>query len=491
MSSSIATPESLWRAAANDSMMGSGDFPEPILMLIEVLNGPKGRPTYHEFCYKMRSDGQTEIRITDDGAGMSRRDSGRFLTWSSPTSVDAHSKYGHGTKKFLAKHGSYTMPWTVDTRDERASDITRYIGPWNAERTECDVALAEEVADFPRTGFRISLTCDTNKLFNHGESASAEILFNRIKELICTRKSQSVLDTIDYRIRIESPDGSVIEENSHAAGWLSFKATLEGLASRPHYAGVDMILQRDFGLVDGKSNLRITTFCVGLENVEGFSAYGSRVGEKLTRIHFFNNDTMIVAVDPRSITGSGRYTNSHFVTFVECTPIDPTNPAHLDAMPTPATTKVSFRDDCPVFQKVLSIYKGLHPKIIKIMRPHSLTSLKSRLESAKAPVAAPAGGAAAAVAPLPASPEREWEPPAEEELKTDVLCRLSKDELNKVCEHYGMPPQSKMANSINLLKAIPMTGEQVLAPLGEVDLDDDKYRLLKSQLYLTITNWLQ
>jgi hypothetical protein len=485
-SSSIATPESLWRAAAHDSMEGSGDFPEAILMLIEVLNGPKGTPTYQEFRYKMRPDGKTEVRVTDDGAGMLVRESGRFLTWSSSTSVDAHSKYGHGTKKFLAKHGPYEMPWTVDTRAGRASDITRYIGPWNAERTECDVAPAEEVTDFPRTGFRIRLICDTSKLFNHGEPPSATTLFTRIKELICTRKSQAVLDAIDYRIRIEDAGGSIVEENSHTAEWRSFKATLEDLASRPRYAGVERIVQHDAGLVDGHSMLRLTTFCVGLKVVKGFPVYGSREGDKLTRIHVFNNDTMIEAVNPRSITGGARYVNPHFVTFVECLPVDPANSAHVNAMPTPATTKVSYRRECPVFQTVLSTYERVHPLIISCMKPHTVASLKARLEagSASAPAAA---AAAAAAAPLPASPVPEWAPPAEDELTPDLLRRLTKDEAAKTCEHYGLPKYEKKADNILLLSAIPMTGDAVLAALSEIDLDDEENRLLKCLLHMAIS----
>jgi hypothetical protein len=486
-STSVATPESLWRAAAHDSMEGSGDFPEAILMLIEVLNGPKGRPSYQEFSYKMCASGQTNVQITDDGAGMPLRDSGRFLTWSSSSSVDAHSKYGHGTKKFLAKHGPYRMPWSVETRSGRASDITRYNGPWNAADTEREEVPADERVDFPRTGFRISFTCDTGKLFNHGETPSAALLFARIKELICTRKSQAALDAIDYRVRIEGTDGGVVEETSRAAGWRSFKATLEDLAARTPYAGVERILQHDAGLVDRHSVLRLTTFCVGLKVVKGFPIYGSREGDKLTRIHVFNNDTMIEAINPRTITGGSRYVNPHFVTFVECLPIDPTNHEHMNAMPTPATTKVSYRRECPIFQTVLSTYALAHPTIITCMKPHTVASLKSRLEAASAP-APPAGAPAAAAAlPLPASPLPEWTPPAETDLTPDILRRLSKDEVEKTCDHYGLPKTDKKADNILLLSAIPMTGDTVLAALSEVDLDDDENRLLKSLLHVAIT----
>lgn len=486
MSSSLATPESLWRAAAHDSMEGSGDFPEAILMLIEVLNGPKGRPSYQEFRYSMRDDGQTLVQITDDGGGMPLRDSGRFLTWSSSSSVDAHSKYGHGTKKFLAKHGPYAMPWSVETRAGRASDITRYNGPWAAADTEREEVPADELIDFPRTGFRIRFTCDTSKLFNHGETPSAALLFARIKELICTRKSQAVLDAIDYRVRIEDVTGVVAEESSRAAGWRGFKATLEELAACTPYAGVERLLQHDAALVDGRSVLRLTTFCVGLKVVKGFPVYGSREGDKLTRIHVFNNDTMIEAVNPRSITGGSRYVNPHFVTFVECLPIDPANSEHINAMPTPATTKVSYRRECPIFQTVLSAYARVHPTIIACMKPHTVASLKSRLEAASAPVGAAVAALGAGAAQRPASPAPEWSPPSVEELAPDSLRRLSKDEVEKTCDHYEIPKAEKKAENILLLSALGLTAEQILAPLHEIDLDDDEHRVLKCLIHAAI-----
>ena len=380
--SQLASPKALWRAAANDSMEGSGDFPEAIVMLIEVLNGPKGSPTKHKLIYTINTDGTTTLCITDDGDGMDIAEGlNRFLTWASEDSVDMYSKNGHGTKKFLAKHGPYEMPWSVETRTIYPGPITRYSGPWNGRLTKIGYSITE-LPDFPLTGFRINLTCATSILFNPGEKPDANLLSSRIKEVICTRKAQSVLDRINYCVRVvdnTSAEPVVVEENSHTAGWRSFKETLEALAKEPAFAGVEKLLEEEHPLKDGLSFVRFTTFTTCLKTIEHFPVYSSHTGDKLFRVHMFNHDTMIEAANPLELTGRGRHPYTHFVTFAECLPVDGTNVDHINALPTPATTKVSYRRECSIFQSVLRIYKEMHSEIIGLMKTRGITQMRARM----------------------------------------------------------------------------------------------------------------
>lgn len=461
----LATAEALWRAASNDSIEGSADFPEPILMLVEALNGPRGAFSFMELSYTLHANGKTTVRITDDGSGMALENNGRLLTWASDSAAIGHSVYGNGLKKFLAKHGGYDMRWSIMTRvASLPTVIFKYSGPWNGADTKMDVLPATSFLDFPPTGFRITLECDTAKLFKPGDTPSASLLFDRIKELITTRKDQTVLDAVDYRLRIvdeRNEEPLEITQSSRAAGWCSFEETLERMAApveSADFQGVTKILERTDPLVEGKSTLKKKVFCVGLDMIPGFPVYGTRTGDRLLRDHIFLGNTLIEAVHPRDILGTGRLMNPHFVIFDKCSANDSTDPAHLAALPTPATTKVSFRRECTVYQTVEAHLRESRKAIVKSMTPLSVSYLEARIAGASLERAAMTAAAAPSVtpggAPRPSSPQApEWTPLAIEEFSEKKLEKLGAAELKKLCEHYGLPKGSSK-NMVHYLMSL-------------------------------------
>jgi len=501
----VASAPSLWRSAANDSMEGSGDFPEPILMLIEAINGPReGEFTSMEFHYTIQSNGKTKLCITDNGSGMQFGSDDRFLSWSSPTASVGTSVYGHGLKKMLAKHGPYTMPWSIHSRVADFNGVFCYSGPWNGTATPREILPERRFPDMPTTGFRINLECDTCILFpfNEKENVNGRALFDRVKELICTRKSQAFLNAVNFAVRVEDQrcetervaagSPSLVEESSHTAGWRSLEAVLEDLEAPVEsdaYKGVTKIIERVFPLVDGKSEVLKRVYCLGRNVIPGFPIFTTRQGDKLLRNHIYIGNSMIEAPDPRVIVGCGRLMHPHFLIIDQCRAIDPTNPDHLAALPRPATTKVSLRRECPNTQRVFNIIKDTHKEIISAMKPMRVDYLTARIRDAAVGVPAAAQQAAAVggagVEPLPpAAPV--WTPIAITDITMESLRHLTKDDLERNCAFYGIPKADKKAENINLLFALTLSAEQILNPLQELDLDDEENRLLRCLLHAAI-----
>jgi hypothetical protein len=210
----------------------------------------------------------------------------------------------------------------------------------------------------------------------------------------------------------------------------------------------------------------------------------------------FNHDTMIEAANPLELTGRGRHPYTHFVTFAECLPVDGTNVDHINALPTPATTKVSYRRECSIFQSVLGIYKEMHSEIIGLMKTRGITQMRGRMgrctpASAHVPVPAVGGdgtavggdgtavgrdgtpvggdGTAAAGAPLTSSPA--WTPVPIEDLDAGHIRAFSKKIADEACDHYEIPTTLLLADKKHLLTGLTISGADIMKRLRTIDLD--------------------
>ena len=405
--------EAHWRAAENDAVPYPKDFPEWITMLIELLNGGKN-PSEISLRLILNKDGTVNFRYRDNGFGCSFKEAfERLFRWASESSVDGKSIYGHGTKKFLAKSGGYkTLSFVIRSRTLNDISVNEWRGPYKGIKTEHDFVTIE---DFPKHGFEIELTMDIKKL---GEMNTAEKAFHSIKELICSRKSQSVLNSIKIHLHVRSIEKNIIlKENSIDNNWKDLRTTLFDMSTDENDTnGVRLLYSEDIDFIPGKVKLIYESFTTGLlENIPGFNVYGKMGGGVGTRIHTSNEDTMIEAYSWHDATDIKVHpSNWHRIDFARLLPITPSN---ISDLPQPATLKVQYRyesDEWKHFiETIRNIYENNKDKLKLPDKKDIVARKNSSYRSASAPVVtapvapvvtAPVATVAAPVAPVVTAP---------------------------------------------------------------------------------------
>lgn len=398
----------LWRSAQNDVVPNHKDFPQWFTMLVEVLNGGK-TPTNVNINLEIMEE-TVNFKYMDTGYGSnfeSMQD--RFFTWASTQSVSGDSIYGHGTKKFLAKSGDYdTLEFTIRSRAKGEKKINEWVGPYKGTKTKHDIRSSEELPDFPKHGFELEFTMDINRL---GPLNTKQAAFNAIKEIICTRKKQETLDSIHYNVTVQdyvitpeiearahelkitvedlfdTDDDLVqpISEDSIEDEWQSLETVLA-----EHGA---LLLDTTVDLVPGKTRLRYKSYTTLLmEQVPGFPVYGRMGGGVSTRVHAFNQNTMIEAhpwwdlMDVKVHPGKW-----HRIDFAYFEAIDPKNEDHVKALPQPATTKVAYGYESPAWKMFVE-------KVHTIYAQNTASLALTPKETLKAAAAAAAAEAAAEAA---------------------------------------------------------------------------------------------
>jgi hypothetical protein len=390
--------DALWRAASCDAVPYHKDFPEWYTMLVELLNGGKN-PTEVSISLEIfPDDNEVKFRYLDNGFGSTFSEvQERFFTWASCGSVNGKSIYGHGTKKFLAKSGPITMPFTIRSRFKGENKINEWVGPYKGSKTKHDI---KQIEGFPAHGFEIEFTMEIDRL---GSLNTKETAFNAIKEIICSRKKQSTLDSIkfivevqDYYVTEDMEEGDDFEEpileDSITNKWKSLHTTLA------EHRDARLLYETTVEIVPGKVRMHYLSYTTGLlAEIPGFPVYGNMGGGKSTRIHCFNEDTMIEAHPWWDMLNVAVHPSQwHRTDFAYFEPIDPTNKDHVDALPQPATTKVAFRYESGVWITACNKIRDIYKVNNKALMLPSKEALKSAAAAAAAASAAAASGGAVA-----------------------------------------------------------------------------------------------
>lgn len=370
--------KSNWRVAENDATPYAEDFTEWLTLLVEVLNGHK-RASDISLSFILQEGGTFDFTYTDNGRGCTTEEAEeRLLTWASTKAGEGHSVYGHGTKKFLAKSGSYDdLRFAIRTATaDQAGIIREYSGPYKGLKTPKKNYLASTRPDFPSTGFEIELTgLDADKL---GKYKNVAALKTALKEIVCTRKAQDVLDRINYSIHITEVrgEGGVGEsETNKETEWLSFFETLH------RDSRVKKRLHQKIEIVPGRVELEFFSLQVPQHTHDKafhadlkakFPTYGKFSGGAAARIHCFNEDTMIEAIPYSRLYGkavhSTMYHNVEFAFFRNIAD----QKDHND-LPQPASTKVQYRYETPLWKEFVEKVKGFHGQMKKVVDPAPTT----------------------------------------------------------------------------------------------------------------------
>ena len=431
-----------WRANAGEKMVYTEDFPAPILCATEFTDNStgKGNAKRVEITFDLSGSdsgtgtgaesGMCTFTHTDDGVGIERMsDLSRFLKFGSTQSSGTFHHYAWGRfRAMTAFMPDYeTAQWTIDFRlCNNPTVMSRLCQPWSTSEKMQKSMTEVPVTDSSRgIGFGIQLNF---KMSIFGELAKTysedpAILFNKMKERLTTKYSEEVLQTTEIVLTVKK-GSQVIRESSKDNNWKTFEQMLREL-SETSPASCQILFDET---LNWKSiQFRATEYFLAKDNDAlrmAFPTFGRRALE-CQRVHISNDGRLI---ESRAKTQMDKRKNLHGnqngeIVFFNAFAGD--TGSFLD-QPTPATTKVSIKDDCVnlpgIYQTYLDEKKRIEDEKASERKAREKELKEQRkkrtvLAAASAPAAAPVsmslplvpltlssvaggGGAAAAAAPF-------------------------------------------------------------------------------------------
>jgi hypothetical protein len=240
-----------------------------------------------------------------------------------------------------------TAQWTIDFRlCNNPHVLSRLCQPWSTTQKMQDSMTEVPVTDSNRgIGFGIQLNF---KMSIFGELAKTysedpAILFNKMKERLTTKYSEEVLQTTELILTVKK-GSQVIRESSKENNWKTFEQMLREL-SETSPASCQILFDKT---LEWKSiQFRATEYFLAKDNDDlrqAFPTFGRRALE-CQRVHISNDGRLI---ESRAKTQMDKRKNLHGyqngeIVFINAFAGD--SGSFLD-QPTPATTKVSIKDDC-------------------------------------------------------------------------------------------------------------------------------------------------
>jgi hypothetical protein len=345
-----------WRAAANENMDYTNDFPASLLTLPELSDGsishgcasiiritirlpPAGSPV-----------GTLGILIVEDNGGgiISDEALARLLAWASAISTTVHHRYGHGSKKMLAKWmpDYETAEWKLEYRAKsrrvgHTTDLVEITAPFLGLKTP--KSFTDDDTNLNPCGLRWTIRFDPKVL---GDYTNPLRLFSALKEIIRTRYSRIPLAATTFEVEIYEGDKLVQKEDSR--NWKTLAEVLEDEVK----AGRARILRGPkTGAFDGGSSWTAKEYLILDDKVlsKEFPTYGCR-NMSSSRVHMGLDGRSIEARPIYKMIGQPNNHNDYngriaIVNFI------PNEAKDYDKLPTPATTKVAFSETCPIFLK--------------------------------------------------------------------------------------------------------------------------------------------
>jgi hypothetical protein len=300
-----------------------------------------------------------------------------------------------------------TAQWTIDFRlCNNPTVMSRLCQPWSTTQKMQDSMTEVPVTDSNRgIGFGIQLNF---KMSIFGELAKTysedpAILFNKMKERLTTKYSEEVLQVTELILTVKK-GSQVIRESSRENNWKTFEQMLREL-SETSPASCQILFDKT---LNWKSiQFRATEYFLAKENDElrqAFPTFGRRSLE-CQRVHISNDGRLI---ESRAKTLMDKRKNLHGyqngeIVFINAFAGDAGS--FLD-QPTPATTKVSIKDDCVnlpgIYHTYLDEKKSIEDEKASERKARE-KELKEQRKKRTVPAAAATAAATEPSAPAPVS----------------------------------------------------------------------------------------
>jgi len=345
-----------WRAAANENMDYTNDFPASLLTLPELYDGSRShgcasmiKTTIHLPPADSPVGTPGILIVEDDGIGIINDEAlARLLTFASPTSTTLHHRYGHGTKKMLAKWmpNYETAEWKLEYRTKslrvgHTTDLVEITAPFLGLKTP--KRNTDDNENLNPCGLRWTIRFDPTVL---GDYTNPLRLFQALKEIIRTRFSRIPLAATTFEVEVYKGGKLIHKEDSH--NWKTLEEVLEEevKASRARILRGPKTGAFDG---DGDSSWTAKEYLILDDKVlsKEFPTYGCR-NMSSSRVHMGLDGRFIEALPIYKMIGVPNNHNEYngriaIVNFILNEAKD------YDKLPTPATTKVAFSETCPIF----------------------------------------------------------------------------------------------------------------------------------------------
>ena len=356
-----------WRAIAGEKLPYTQDFPEICLVLPEGPDNSlsQGQASESGTSIELLSDSKARLRIIDNGIGPDYRGIDRLRSMGSKSSTSINNRYGRGSRTMLAKlcPDYTTATWRANWRNKYAKGTSPlytmeapFVGP-----DQRIVADHEDTTTLPEGGFEWIIEFDRSRL---GNIQTVQEIFDTIKELYRTRYSRAHFDKTTFTLEVKEGETRLFESSTEHK-WTTFE---ECVQKEVESGNAEMV----YGAVHpfNKGTMSYTLYRILLKGntnfplKKEFPRYGQK-NQHWARVHLSLSGRMI---EPRPIWQlyrgkEGPHNDFNgligFVNFES-------SPDEFDQLPTPSTTKVSFREDCPnhtlFLEKMYEINGGINPK---------------------------------------------------------------------------------------------------------------------------------
>lgn len=347
-----------WRANAGEKVVYTEDFPAAILCATEFSDNStgKGRATRIEIEFDITNPDAGIFRHTDNGLGIQRHsDLIRFLKFGSTESSDTFHHYAWGRfRAMTAFMPEYeTGEWNADFKlQNNTSCLSRVCQPWSTVEN-----MQKSIVDVPITdanrhiGLEMVIKFKTS-IFGQEWSAkfnqTPQLLFDKMKERLTTKYGESVFETTEFVLTVKK-GAFEMSESSRTHNWKTFESMLRESPS------CQVVFDQTF---QWKSiQVQVTEYNLSGDDPELsrlFPTFGKRC-IPAQRVHIVNDDRSIEArkkfvMDKRD----GHNAQNGEIVFIKTNSL--VAGGSFADQPTPSTTKVSIKDDCPNLPGIYQMY---------------------------------------------------------------------------------------------------------------------------------------
>ena len=342
-----------WRANASEKVVYTEDFPAPMLCATEFSDNSlaKGKATKVTITFDITNPEAGIFTHTDNGVGIEHiADLTRFLKFGSTHSSDTYHQYAWGRfRAMTAFMPEYeTAMWSATFKLCKNPNILNQISqPWstpeNMQRSIVEIPVTESNRE---VGFEMMMMFNMS-IFGaeHAQiyTADPQKMFNKMKKRLAMKYPESVFEKTEFILNVKKGD-HVITQSSRTHNWKTLEQKLQDLTvSSP--ASCRKVFDEVFNWKSIKA--RVTEYHLSRDNLDlkrEFPIFGERCipGQ---RVHAYVQDRLIESRSkPKMDKRDGHNTQNGEIVFIHAFSADAGSFADL---PTPSTTKVSIKDDCP------------------------------------------------------------------------------------------------------------------------------------------------
>lgn len=359
----------LWRGSAFEAVPYTDLFPEALLVLPELVDGAIGHgvASHVEVAINMSGDKGT-LTVTDNGIGI--KNINRLLSWTATESNHIQHRYGHGSKKCLAKWSRdyASAKWSIAWRNKDKKGVAGCLNTVNAPFLGRDTPIDEDEKDeiqLMPSGTRWTTEFDPS-ILGVKYKKPAE-LFSGIKEILLTRYSAKHFDKTEFTLRVNKH-----VENSKKNFWKTFEQSLDAeVDAKNAYLLYDTSVPVTGGIMTYKKYQVVLDGRLNYPLKDHFPNMGQK-NMKCARLHVALDGRFIEAIPLYKVYNreanhndfNGQYGIINFI---------PNKEGVYESFPTPCTTKVSFYENCPQFKKFMDKMAEIHKTNQKAM-PKDLKS---------------------------------------------------------------------------------------------------------------------